>query len=103
MTATTSEKAFAPLESKPVSVVVSDQRMPGMDGAEFLAKLRKLHPHALRIAISGADDAGTVADAINEAGIYKFLSKTWSSERLRSEVFDAYRRAAIDHPESASH
>jgi response regulator RpfG family c-di-GMP phosphodiesterase len=65
--------------------------MPGMDGAEFLAKLRKLYPHALRIAISGADDADTVADAVNEAGIYKFLSKKWNGDRLRNEVLEAYR------------
>ena len=91
LTASTAEKAFALLASHPVSVVVSDQRMPGMDGAEFLAKLRKLHPHALRIAISGADDADTVADAVNEAGIYRFLSKKWSTERLRNEVLEAYR------------
>jgi diguanylate cyclase (GGDEF)-like protein/PAS domain S-box-containing protein len=101
LTATTAEKAFALLASHAVSVVVSDQRMPGMDGAEFLAKLRKLHPHALRIAISGADDAQTVANAVNEAGIYKFLSKKWSSERLCSEVLEAYRRAATNNPQSA--
>jgi response regulator RpfG family c-di-GMP phosphodiesterase len=93
LTATTTERAFALLASHPVSVVVSDQRMPGMDGAEFLAKLRKLHPHALRIAISGADDADTVADAVNQAGIHKFLSKGWSGERLRNEVIEAYRYA----------
>lgn len=73
-----------------------------MDGAVFLAKLRKLHPHALRIAISGADDAQTVAHAVNEAGIYRFLSKNWSRERLRSEVAEAYRQAATKTPKQAS-
>jgi diguanylate cyclase (GGDEF)-like protein/PAS domain S-box-containing protein len=91
--ATNVAQAFSLLAGHPVSVVVSDQRMPGMDGAEFLAKLRKLYPNALRIAISGADDAGTVADAVNKAGIYKFLSKHWSSDRLRSEVLAAYQLA----------
>ncbi len=100
-TATNAAQAFALLASHPVSVVVSDQRMPGMDGTEFLAKLRKLHPHALRIAISGADDARIVADAVNEAGIYKFLSKDWNEERLRSEVLEAYRRASTSSPKLA--
>ena len=102
LTATTAEKAFAVLATQPVSVVVSDQRMPGIDGAEFLAKLRKLHPTAVRIAISGADDVQTVANAVNQAGIYKFLSKNWSSERLCSEVLEAYRRAGMNNPQSAS-
>ena len=102
LTATNAGEAFALLATHPVSVVVSDQRMPGMDGADFLAKLRKLHPHAVRIAISGVDDSQIVADAINEAGIYKFLSKNWSSERLRSEVFEAYRRAAKNNRKPAS-
>ena len=93
LTARNVAQAFSLMASHPVSVVVCDQRMPGMDGAEFLGKLRKLYPDALRIAISGAEDAQTVADAVNEAGIHKFLSKGWSSERLRNEVLEAYRHA----------
>lgn len=68
--------------------------MPGMSGTEFLGKLRRLHPSALRIAISGADDAETVASAVNEAGIHNFLLKEWTSERLYCEVLEAYLSVA---------
>jgi diguanylate cyclase (GGDEF)-like protein/PAS domain S-box-containing protein len=94
LSATTAEKAFALLAGRPVGVVVSDQRMPGMDGAEFLSKVRKLYPNALRVAITGAPDPEVIADAVNDAGIHKFLSKTWDDERLRAEVREAYRHAA---------
>jgi diguanylate cyclase (GGDEF)-like protein/PAS domain S-box-containing protein len=93
LTATTAKEAFALLASHPVGVVVSDQRMPGMNGAEFLRKLGRLYPNALRVAISGADDAEVVTAAVNEAGIHKFLSKSWGRERLSSEVRQTYQRA----------
>jgi response regulator RpfG family c-di-GMP phosphodiesterase len=75
-----------------VGVVVSDQRMPGMSGAEFLGKLRKLYPKALRIGISGVHDPQAIADAVNEAAVHKFLSKNWDSERLRKEVREVYQQ-----------
>jgi CheY-like chemotaxis protein len=92
LTATNVDQAFALLASHPVGVVVSDQRMPGMSGMEFLGKLRKLFPNALRIGISGVHDPKAIADAVKEAGVHKFLSKTWDAERLRNEVREAYQQ-----------
>jgi EAL domain-containing protein (putative c-di-GMP-specific phosphodiesterase class I)/CheY-like chemotaxis protein len=92
VTAVSAEQAFAVLATRPVAVVVADQRMPGMNGTQFLGKLRKLFPDAVRIGISGAHDPSAVADAVNEAGVHKFLSKGWDSARLRNEVREAYRR-----------
>ena len=96
LTATSAKEAFVLLASHPVGVVVSDQNMPGMSGAEFLGKLRKLYPNALRIAITGVHNPEATADAVNEAGIHKFLSKMWDSERLRTEIREAYQRAAAN-------
>ncbi len=96
LTATSAEKAFVLLASHPVGVVVSDQSMPGMDGAEFLGKVRKLYPNVLRVAITGGNDAEALADAVNEGGIHKFLSKNWDSERLCGGVREAYRRATAN-------
>jgi response regulator RpfG family c-di-GMP phosphodiesterase len=73
-----------------VSIVISDQNMPAMTGVKFLSVVRKLYPRAVRIVMSGAGDAGTVTNAVNEAGIHKFLSKNWDAARLRSEVREAY-------------
>jgi diguanylate cyclase (GGDEF)-like protein/PAS domain S-box-containing protein len=92
LTATSVERAFILLASHPVGVVVSDQGMPGMSGAEFLGKLRKLYPNALRIAITGVHDPEAIADAVEKAGVHKFLSKNWDAERLRTEVREAYLR-----------
>jgi diguanylate cyclase (GGDEF)-like protein/PAS domain S-box-containing protein len=92
VTAVSAEQAFALLASRPVAVVVADQRMPGMNGTEFLGKLRQLFPDAVRIGISGAHDPNAVTNAVNEAGVYKFLSKGWDRARLRNEVREAYRQ-----------
>jgi diguanylate cyclase (GGDEF)-like protein/PAS domain S-box-containing protein len=92
LTAGSAEDAFVLLASRPVAVVVADQGMSGMNGTEFLGKLRKLFPDAVRIGISGASDPNTVANAINEAGVHKFLLKGWDGARLRNEVREAYRQ-----------
>lgn len=83
-------QAFEVLAQHRISIVISDQNMPGMSGVKFLARVRKLYPDAIRIVLSGVGDFGTVTDAINEAGILKYLSKDWNAARLRSEVREAY-------------
>jgi len=95
LSATSAEQAFVLLAHHRIGVVVSDQSMPGMNGAHFLAKLGKLYPHVQRIAISGSAEHDIVAEAVNQAGIHKFLSKSWSHERLRSELRDTYRLANV--------
>jgi len=57
-----------------------------MSGVQFLAHVRTLHPRAVRIAMSGAAATEWVTDAVNEAGIHKYLSKNWDAARLRAEV-----------------
>jgi diguanylate cyclase (GGDEF)-like protein/PAS domain S-box-containing protein len=92
LTATSAEEAFVLLASHPVGVVVSDQRMPGMSGAEFLGKLRKLCPNALCIGMSGVRDPQAIADAVIEAGVHMVPSKNCDSKRLHSEVCEAYQQ-----------
>jgi len=84
--------AFEILSAHPVNIIISDHNMPAMTGVQFLASARKLYPNSIRIVLSGTGDAGTVTDAINEAGIHKYLSKDWDAVRLRSEVRGAYLR-----------
>ena len=88
------QAAFDVLTRHPVDLVISDHSMPGMSGVDFLARVRKLYPGAVRIVTSGHGSAETVTDAVNEAGIHKFLSKDWTAERLRAEVREAFQRAA---------
>jgi EAL domain-containing protein (putative c-di-GMP-specific phosphodiesterase class I)/DNA-binding response OmpR family regulator len=79
------------LAHQQVDVIVSDQRMPGMLGADFLRKARELAPDSIRIMLSGYTELQSVTDAVNEGAIYKFLTKPWDDEQLRQHIRDAFR------------
>ena len=80
------------------SVVLSDQRMPGMSGVELCAHLRDRLPQAIRIIVTGFIDVGAVVEAINSAGIHKFVVKPYDRDQLlltverAIETFDMRRR-----------
>ena len=90
LSANSPQTALEVLARHTVNIVISDQNMPAMTGVKFLSVVRKLYPQAIRIVVSGVSDTGTVTNAVNEAGIHKFLSKNWDAARLRSEVREAY-------------
>ena len=75
-----------------VGVIISDQRMPGMTGTEFLGKVKELYPDTVRIVLSGYTELNSVTDAINRGAIYKFLTKPWEDELLRANVDEAFQR-----------
>lgn len=66
----------------PYAVVVSDMRMPGMNGAEFLAKARQLAPESVRILLTGYADMNAAIDAVNEGNIFRYLTKPCEKEVL---------------------
>ncbi len=90
-TATTAEQALQILAQTPIAVVVSDQRLPGMSGTEFLRRVRALYPETVRIVLSGYADIESVTSAINDGAIYKFLTKPWEEDALRSDLRHAFR------------
>jgi len=59
----------------PFAVIVADMRMPGMDGVQFLAKVRERVPDSVRIMLTGNADQQTAIDAVNEGNIFRFLTK----------------------------
>jgi diguanylate cyclase (GGDEF)-like protein len=90
----TAENALAGLEllaREEVQVVISDQRMPGLSGTEFLTRVKAMHPDCVRIILSGQADMASVIDAINNGAIYKFLTKPWDPEQLRGHIREAFR------------
>ena len=80
------------LTQREVGVIVSDQRMPGMTGVEFLSEVKELYPDTVRIVLSGYTELNSVTDAINRGAVYKFLTKPWEDDLLRANVDEAFRR-----------
>jgi response regulator RpfG family c-di-GMP phosphodiesterase len=75
-------------EMGPFALVISDMRMPGMNGAQFLAKVREQSPDSVRMILSGQADLQATVAAVNEGHIYRFLSKPCSSEQLLEAIDD---------------
>ncbi|TWI58677.1 response regulator receiver modulated diguanylate cyclase/phosphodiesterase with PAS/PAC sensor(s) [Pseudomonas duriflava] len=92
--ATRAQEAFELLAKNNVQVILSDQRMPEMNGTEFLRRVKDLYPNTMRIVLSGYTDLKSVTDAINQGAIYKFLTKPWDDEQLRQNIAQAFREFA---------
>ncbi len=90
LSATSAGEGFNQLALNQVDVILCDQKMPGMSGIEFLNRAKDLYPATIRIAMSGHADAGMVAAAINQTGIYKFLLKPISSDSLLKTLEKAF-------------
>jgi len=86
------------LRDHPVDLVISDFRMPDMDGATFLTRVKALRPDTARIILSACADLDGIARAINEAGIFRFVSKPWSDPELKAAIVDvlAYRSLQLE-------
>ena len=94
-TANDGQQGLELLARQPVDVIISDQRMPGMLGADFLRKAKQQYPETIRIMLSGYTELQSVTDAVNEGAIYKFLTKPWDDELLRGHVAEAFRLKEI--------
>jgi PAS domain S-box-containing protein len=83
------EEGLTQLEQTPVDVVIADYRMPGMKGDEFLERLREEHPDTVRILNTGYADVEVVEQVVRRGGIFRFLTKPCSAEKLREAVSEA--------------
>lgn len=84
------EEALQVLEHYPIDVVVSDQRMPLMTGAEFLARVSERWPHTVRLMLSGYNEGQAQIDNLYQGAAWKFLFKPWDDEVLRSNLRQAF-------------
>lgn len=67
-------------------VLISDYRMPRMDGVTLLARARELDPRTMRMMLSAAADFGTVLAAVNRAGVFRYIPKPWSEPQLLGDL-----------------
>lgn len=73
----------------PVSLIISDQRMPEMTGAEFLEKTKKIFPQAMRFLITGYSSMEAIVDAVNRGSIHRYINKPWDDNDLLFQVRQA--------------
>lgn len=87
-TFTSPVQALAFIADFPVDLVISDYRMPELDGASFLARVKHSQPDAARIIMSACTDIDGIVRAVNQAGILRFVGKPWSDPDLKAAIND---------------
>lgn len=87
---------LALLEQEPVDLVISDMRMPEMDGATFLKQVRSRWPGTLRILLTGYADVTSTVAAINEGEIYRYIAKPWDDNEIVNTVREALDRQRLE-------
>jgi two-component system response regulator HupR/HoxA len=86
LTANSGEEGLAILEREEIALIIADQVMPVMSGVEFLEKAIERTPRAIRMMLTGYADIGSLAHAINEGRIYRYIAKPWEPDEVRVNV-----------------
>src|SRR4051812_44041931 len=79
-TAISGDDAIKLLDSQPIDIIITDQRMPNMTGVQFLESILEKHPDPMRILLTGYADLTAVIDAVNKGKIFHYLTKPWNEE-----------------------
>ena len=74
------------LKTHDIKLVISDQRMDGMSGTEFLKRVKNLYPECIRIILTGYSDVDIIIKAINDGGIYRFILKPWDAVEIEQTL-----------------
>ena len=96
LTAESGAQGLALLEQEAVDLVISDMRMPEMDGARFLAQVRQRWPDTLRLLLTGYSDIQSIQDAINCGEIYRYITKPWDDNDMLLLVRHALERRQLE-------
>lgn len=88
-TADSGEEGLETLEREAIDLVISDMRMPEMDGATFLEQVRQRWPHVVRLLLTGYSDLDSTVNAINRGEIYRYINKPWDDNDIVLTVREA--------------
>ena len=96
LTAASGAQGLALFEQEEIDLVVSDMRMPEMNGAKFLEQVRQRWPETVRILLTGYAEIGATIDAINKGQIYRYISKPWEDNDIVLVVRHALERRQLE-------
>ena len=88
-TAQSAFEGFDILAENDIHLIISDQRMSGLSGTEFFKRVKKRFPDPLRIILTGYSEMDIIIRAINDCGIYKYITKPWEEEEMKQTIENA--------------
>ena len=92
-------EALQRMGTQAFDLIMSDFRMPAMNGIQFLRFARELQPDAVRIIVSASTEIDGVMSAINDVGVFRYIVKPWASALLVSDVREALAKSVADRDE----
>jgi len=95
--ATGGAEALGILERESIDIVISDMRMPEMNGAQLLTEVRRRRPKTTRILLTGYSDIGSTIEAVNQGELHRYISKPWNDQEVLLIVREACERKALEH------
>ncbi len=91
-TAQSADEGLRIMTEVPIQVIISDQRMPGMNGVEFFHRVKNDYPDAIRLLLTGYADIQAVIAAINDGNVFRYIPKPWDPIELETIVNEAFQR-----------
>jgi DNA-binding NtrC family response regulator len=96
VTALNGEEAMNLVTSQVFKVIISDERMPGMDGASFLTAAKEVSPSSVRMMLTGHASIDATMRAVNDGEIYRFFTKPWNSQELKQAIRSAIEKFDLE-------
>ncbi len=90
-TAQSGEQGIEILQNENINLIITDQRMPGMTGIQFLEKIVPQYPDVIRMVLTGFSDMDAIIDAINTGRVFRYISKPWDENELRMTIENSRR------------
>ncbi len=90
-TANSAPEGLKILGEEPIHIIITDQKMPGTTGVEFLEQVVERYPHTIRMILTGFSDIEAIIQAINSGGIYRYITKPWDENELKMTFSGAHK------------